>query len=471
VEVPAPAESATLDPNERTPDVNRLNNSTEFPLRTRFLHAPESNWSQYELGIRPLGLYAHDFGFGGGVQVRGQYFLGDHRLRASVSLWPEVLFSGGDDPSLAPDRDLVLGDDDQTGSWFGGLDYELRYEHPVPLITPRATFRVSAAKHQGVLENRVSVHTPLSSPLTDTDQTLRVALVHQLNPSDRVFGLYRSSLQLRNQQGTPTGTATILNNPWGQSHVASARIDYSVGQGRDHLSLLAETGGRFDSGGRQPSRFDPFDNFENATRASLVAQKTASLGALTGEAALQLGVGADGLLPHKRFRLGGGSVEAGWRNDTYRQGSTLFEAPVADAHLVGFGAAGPVAYLQSEGIRSSGLSGQSVVAGRLSLDGVPFPSVNPLSPLRLSVFSGLGTVWNDAPANTDHESGEWVADAGVGARYSISAIPHLDRWTAQSDFLQGLDVVAKFPVWASDPGLIDSDQNEFEFRWLIGVEL
>ncbi|MFB6247771.1 MAG: hypothetical protein ABEL97_04290 [Salinibacter sp.] len=112
-----------------------------------------------------------------------------------------------------------------------------------------------------------------------------------------------------------------------------------------------------------------------------------------------------------------------------------------------------------------------MAAGRLSLGGTPFPAVDPLSPLRLSVFSGGGTVWDGGLSNQTHDSGEWVADAGVGARYAISEIPHLDRWTAQSDVLRGLDVVAKFPVWASDPGLIEPGQNEFEFRWLIGVEL
>jgi len=467
VEVPSPVESATLDPNGRTPDVNRLNNSTEFPLRTRFLHAPESNWSQYELGVRPLGLYAHDFGVGGGVQVRGQYFLGEHRLRTTVSLWPEVLFSNGDDPTL-PDAPLDGVQADETGSWFDGLDYELRYEHPVPAITAQASVQVSAAKHQGVLENRVSVHTPLGSPLSEATQDLRLSLVQQLNPSDRAFGLYRSPIELRDEQGTRIGTTALLSNPWGQSHAASARLDYTVAEGNDRITAVVEAGGSIVEYG---GLFPPVSSLDQATRAALTARKTTSLGALTGEAALQLGVGTDDLLPHKRFRLGGRSVEAQWRSDTYRQGSGLFEQPVADAHLVGFGPAGPVAYLRADGFRSSGLSGQSVAAGRLSLGGTPFPTLNPLSPLRLSVFSGVGTVWNEDIANRSHESGEWIADAGIGARYNVASIPHLDRWTAQSDFLQGLDVVAKFPIWASDPDLIDPGEEELDFRWMIGLEL
>jgi hypothetical protein len=112
-----------------------------------------------------------------------------------------------------------------------------------------------------------------------------------------------------------------------------------------------------------------------------------------------------------------------------------------------------------------------MVAGRLSLGGAPFSNVNPLSPLRLSVFSGIGTTWDEGAFLSGFDADDLKADVGIGARYSISEIPHLDRWTAQSDFLQGLDVVAKFPVWTSDPDAIRGSTDEFEFRWLIGVEL
>jgi hypothetical protein len=186
---------------------------------------------------------------------------------------------------------------------------------------------------------------------------------------------------------------------------------------------------------------------------------------------MQVGLGAEGLLPHKRFVLGGQSLESQWRNDTYRQSSAAFEQPMENAHLVGFGAAGPVAYLRADQPFSSVRSGRNVIAGRLSLDTTPFPDLNPLSPLDLSVFSGLGTTWSNGNYFAGLTADDLVADAGFGARYSVSAVPHLDRWTAQSDFLQGLDLVAKFPVWASDPGIIESGQDELAFRWLLGIEL
>jgi len=457
VTVPSRVEKAVIDPNGETPDVNRLNNSTTLPLQTRVLRAPQSRWSHYELGVRPLAGYAHDFGVGGGVQVRGQYFQGERRLRGTVTLWPEVLFSGGDDPTLIDGPGPLPGPpprpDTDPGSWFDGLDYELRYEHPFSPFGARATIELSAAKHLGILENRLSFQKPLQSPLADANERLRVSLLQQLNPSDRAYGTDRRT--------------TFRTNPWGESHAVSARFDYTIADEDDRIAASAEVGGAlrpFDTNGLSTESFD------QASRVSLVAQKAADLGPLTGQANFQFGLGADDLLPHKRFVLGGRALEQQWRDDTYRQASTTFEEPVSDEHLVGFGPAGPVAYLRARTGRL-GLAGENITAGRLSFGGTPFGSVNALSPLRLSVFSGLGTTWNEGAFLSGFSEDDLKGDAGIGARYSISEIPHLDRWTAQSDFLQGLDVVAKFPLWASDPVLIEGSDDEFEFRWLIGIEL
>jgi hypothetical protein len=458
VEVPAPVESAELDPKGRTPDVNRLNNSTDFPLKTRFLKAPQSSWSHYEVGFRPLGLYAHDFGFGGGVQARGQYFLGEHALRATLTLWPEVLASNGDDPALVT-NDQPVPDFIQTpesGSWIGGIDYEFRYEHPFPPFGARATVEASATKHLGVLENRIDLRAPLRSALSDVDEQLQFSLIQQYNPSDRAFGITRS------ERGTvcitppvPCPTYNVVQNPWNQAHAVSGRLDYTIARGDKHVQAFAELGGTLGGVGQ-------------ASRLGLNTQQTTTLGPLEGRLNFRLGLGADQLLPSKQFVLGGRSLEDQWRNDTYRQSSAALEEPAADAHLVGFGPSGPVAYLR--GARNE-FTGENVISGRLSVGGTPFPQVNPLSPLRLSAFSGVGTVWSEGAFFAGFDADRLVGDAGFGARYAVSEIPHLDRWTAQSDFLQGLDVVAKFPVWASDPGLIDPSQDELAFRWLIGVEL
>jgi hypothetical protein len=313
VTVPSRVEKAVIDPNGETPDLNRLNNSTSLPLRTRFLRAPASRWSHYELGVRPLAGYAHDFGFGGGVQLRGQYFRGERQIRGMVTLWPEALFSGGNDPSLNGGPDPLPGPspwpDTDTGSWFGGLDYELRYEHPFDPFGARATIEVSAAKHLGVLENRVSLHAPLQSPLADTNERLRFSLIQQLNPSDRAFGAQESGTVCELTQLTGL-CSPLFSNPWGESHVLSARVDYAIAEGNDQIEAFAEFGGTvrpFTNNRGGSVLTSPFDQ---ASRVAVSAQKAAAVGSLTGRENLRFGCGGNGLLPHKKFILGGQSLEA-----------------------------------------------------------------------------------------------------------------------------------------------------------------
>jgi hypothetical protein len=286
-------------------------------------------------------------------------------------------------------------------------------------------------------------------------------VIHQLNPSDRAFGADPRTIMVYLREGDPRGIT--LANPFTQSHLLSARLGHTIEQGRDRVHAALEIGGSL--------KEDTPDLFDSATHFNLEARKAVSAGPLTVEADLQLGLGAADLARQKAFRLGGRPVETQWRSDAFRQVSAAFEAPTADAHLTAFGPAGPVAYLRRFDGRRSVPTGSNVVAGRLSVSGPPFPAVNPLSPLEVEAFSGLGTVWSDGRFLAGIDADALVGDAGIGARYALSSIPHLDRWAAQSDLLQGLDVVAQFPLWASDPALIAPGQNELDFRWRIGLEL
>ena len=461
--VPSPVTKAEIDPQGDTPDVNRLNNTADFPVTTRFLRAPESDWFSYQLGIRPLGLYADTFGFGGGVQARGQYLFGDHRLRASLTLWPQVLASNGDDPDLTPSSGFpntgpgALPDRADAGSWVGGIDYELRYTMPADRLTPRSTVSVSAEKKQGLLENRLALNLPLNGVLDDGTHRLTLSGVHQFNPSDRVFGAGRTLYRVRQD----VFFAEAANyNPFQQSHLASATVNWTAESNGNRLSLFGELGGSLKADGRLPG----------ANRIRVEGTQTRDLGPLTARADIQVGLGSDDLALHKRFVLGGRSVESQWRSDVFRQTSAAFSSPVEDVHLVGFGPAGPVAYLRPFDGRSAGLIGPNVVSGRLSLHARPFSAVNALSPLGVEAFSGLGSTWEDGAFFAGFRTEDLVGDAGLGASYDFTQIPHLGRWIAQSDVLQNLKVTAKFPLYASDPALL-GDEDEFGFRWLIGVEL
>jgi len=450
VNVPSPVESATVDPEGRTPDVNRLNNTTSLPLTTRFLRAPQSDWFNYELGVRPQALYAKDFGFGIGVQTRGQYFQGSRRFRGTLTLWPEVLFADSDDPSLG-----FVGNN-ETGTLADGIDYELSYEHPFHLVGPQSNVEVASVKQLGVLENRLSLHAPLQAPLSEGEDLLQFSFLHQLNLNDRVFGLTRVTPSQNVNQ------APFLVNPWNQAHAVSARADYSHNRGGHAIEAFAELGGSL-RGGRA---------LDEASRISVLGYKSSDLGPIVGTANARFGLGADGLFGHKQFQLGGRSLENQWRDDAYRQLTSGFERPIQGAHLVGFGPSGPVAYLRSERAGAErGFSGENVLSARVSFRGAPFPNVPGLSPLELSVFSGGGTVWNDGTFLAGFETDDLVGDAGFGARYHVSRIPGIERWSAQSDVLEDLKLVAKFPVWASNPELIQRGQDDWSFRWLFGVEL
>ena len=456
VTVPARVTAATLDPEGRTPDVNRLNNSMDVPVETRFLRAPQANVNAYEVGVRPLGSYADRFGVGVGVQARGQY-LNRYASRATLTLWPEVLLSGGSDPSP-----------EGTSTWFDGLDYELSVRAPLPYVDPRASIEVASAKHIGFMENRVTASTPLSPLLGDGSQTLSASILHQWNPSDRVFAsriVRRLDPTVPEDPVSPPAQRRVPLTPFDETSNLSARLRYDAAQGADRIAAELEVGASLRDASSSPG---------SVTRFAVEATKTHAFSSLlTGRADLQVGFASSDLFRHKEFVLGGRSLEEQWRADAYRQGSSVFAEPVTDAHLVAFGAAGPVAYLRNDTGGRSLIRGNNVVAGRLSLHARPFGAVNALSPLGLEVFTGVGSAWGDNARFffRDLVLEDFVGDAGFGASYTIGAIPHLDRWTAQSDVLQDLEIVARFPVWASNPDFIDFGQEEFAFRWLLGVQI
>jgi hypothetical protein len=134
-----------------------------------------------------------------------------------------------------------------------------------------------------------------------------------------------------------------------------------------------------------------------------------------------------------------------------------------------------VAYLtpdvESKSIANPSLSGTRMLAGRLSIRTSRFQGVRLLRPLRIGLFSGIGEVWTQGDFLAGFDADNLVADAGLSVDYDVSKLGILDRWTAQSDVLSNLQITARFPVWASDPDLIDRDQEEWAFRWLIGIEV
>ena len=491
VEVPAKVERAVLDPKMLTPDANRLNNTASFPVTSRFLKAPAQSWSDYAIGWRPMATYADLFGFGGGVQARGQYLFGNHRMQATLTVYPQVVASNGDKPDtgfrdgeplvtipgMLPTSEPPFGIEDvDDGSWFDGIDYEVLYEAPADRFGPRATATVRAEKKLGLMENEIRFEKPLSHFLADHSERFHVSLIHQYNPSDRVYGAETFDPTLL----SGTLPIDVLNqlanvaNPFQTEHMLSAKAGYRVSESGDYVDVSMEVGGSLrDERPSDAFRLQREPSRASATKFTLSARKSSSLGPLTAQADVQMGIGSHNLALHKLYQLGGRSFESRWRDDAFRSTSAAFADPTQDAHLVGFGPAGPVGYLRQDGQPYfDGEYGSRMLAGRLSLHTRPLKgtSLKALQPLGIEAYSGIGSTWSDSRFLAGFAADDLVADAGFGASYDLGRLNALGRWTGQSDVLSNLKVVARFPLWVSDPGLI-GDTDEVGGRWLIGVQL
>lgn len=468
VALPGRPVRAELDPAGRTPDRNRLNNSSRFPLRAHFLEPAGQSWSSYQVGYRPLLRYAHDYGMGAGLRAEGQYLFGQHRTEATLTLWPLVLASGGENPIrpwLTPLNPAFLGA--AGGTWFDGVDYALSYARQAGLLGTRAELAVSAEKHLGLLENTLGLSFGLASLLDEVDATLSVDLVHQLNPTNRVFGVLSRTYQ-PNIACTPPFCLSLASpytqylNPFQREHMLSLRTRYAVTDGPDRLHLDIEAGASL----RDPS--SRLGTGATANRLVLDATKGANLGPFLGTARLTFGLGASNLALHKWFRLGSASYEDAWRDDAFRTTAAAFADPRGDAHLAALGSAGPVAYLLTESTSAEPV-GSRLLAGTLHLSTRPFQA-SWLRPFRLGLFSGVGQAWSDSAFLAGLDPDDLLADAGLSVAYDVAALRPLRRWTAQSDVLSGLQLTARLPLWVSDPERITPDDEAFAFRWLLGIQ-
>lgn len=463
IDLPQRVVRAELDPRGQTPERSRLDNASRLPVKAAFLKPPAQSWHHYGVGFRPLALYAYEYGVGAGLQARGTYLFGDHQVRAMVTLWPQVLASGGEEPH-AEDLPLV----DPRVSAFDGVDYELAYTRDVPAFGRFASASLHARKHLGVLENTLSFSKLLGRypSLASAERRLTFSLVHQYSRTHRAFEIDAFPFFL-------------------QDHQASARVVYRVDAGRDAFEAGAEFGGSVENlfgcrdAAGEPIQCAPFLDFrQSATRVYVEARKGAALGSLSALAHVRLGFGSENLAFHKRFRLGAASAEDAWRHDAFRQVSSTMRNSLSEAHFAAFDGPGPVAYLlaaENENdpvTRATGGTpmGTSVLAASLSLATGPVARRGLLRPLALEVFSGAGTVWGLSSLGDRRFSFDnLIADAGVGLSYDVSRLAGLQRWVAQSDVLSGLRLNVKLPFWASDPDLIDRGEDAFAFRWLVGV--
>ncbi|MEX0821521.1 MAG: M1 family metallopeptidase [Rhodothermales bacterium] len=435
--------SAEIDPLLRTPEATRLNNGSSLPIDLHFLQPPGQSWSRYQVGWRPAAGYAHNWGVGGGVQLRGRYLFNRFSTRATLYLWPQVLFSRGEDPAVEPL--LPFADPFIQHSAADGIDFDVSIANTF-LAGGLVTWRLRSRKHLGILQNDagVSIVPDPVDLLTGRERRLAVGVRHQQRTSDRSLFNHASEGFL-------------------PASIVSAHARLSATSDRARYVLAGETGGEL--GARGTGR--------TANRVWADLGWGVPVGPFTASVRVLGGLGDGHLARHKRFRLGSSTFEDRWGNAAYRNVGGALEAPLDDAHWVAFSGPGPVAYLRRPSELTDGATGP---IARSNVAAISARLLTPkhnghrlLRPLRAELFFGAGQTWNGHWAS-DFDPEEVLADAGIGFRYDLSRLSGIDRWRNQSDLLSNLVLTARFPLWAGRPQQTD-EPDPVAFRWLIGVQM
>ncbi len=427
--LPTPVVRAELDPLQRTPDHNRLNNTWPFPLQIAFLQPLSFDPASYLATWRPLATYAYNFGLGLGVQLRGRYFFDRHETLLMLKLWPEVLLSNG----RRPERPWVH----DRNAWWAGIDYVLRYSDR---LGPRTRWHLQLEKHLGVLENCIGLTHMLGrwAALGHDYGTVTLELAHQYTPGTRTFAFEHLPVWTPGIQGV-----------W-------AHLSYSLSRPHGWLKGLIETGEGSGGSGRTRGVLDvgwqPLHGLFQIT--------------LHG----QIGWGDEQLPQNRLFRLGSAPVEEAWTHPTFRNMAALFADARQSLHLIPLDAPGPVAYWSPKVRDPLRVQGNMLVASSLRLTWTPWPH-GVLLPLQLEGFFGLGQTWFTEPTLASRYTFDWdrfLADAGVGLGYDLSELPGLQRWAAQSELLQDLRLHLRLPMWISNPNLL-GERDALRFRWILGI--
>jgi hypothetical protein len=426
---------AEIDPLLQTLESTRINNTLGLPVTTAFLEPPGQSWSRYRVGWRPLLQVAHGWGYGGGLQFRGAYLFNQHAARATLKLWPEVLFSNGQQPDV-----WTIEQQAAAGRAVDGIDYDL-FVSNTTAAGGLLDWTLRSRRHLGILQSDAQV-----SLLVD--------------PTDLLSGRqHRVTLGLRHQHRT---TDRALSNRMTEGFVPqgilSAHARASISGPLFRHVLAGETGGTLGGSGEAWT----------ANRVWMDVAWGMALGRFTGTFRLMAGIGDERLARHKRFQLGTAPFEERWGDAAYRSIGAIFEDAREEVHWTAFSGPGPVAYLQHEA-SAAGAAGPHLAAlsARMLTPGLGGGTL--LGPLRAEAFVGAGETWSGLWLS-DFKPDDFVVDAGVGVRYELEGLSGLDRWLDQSDVLSNLTLTARFPLWVSHPSETDRS-GKLAFRWLVGVQI
>ncbi len=481
VMLPVRPRRAEIDPYLRTPESNRLDNTTGRTREYSFLQPPAPNIRRFDVGWRPLVQYAQHWGPGIGVQFRGAYALTGETQKKAVTIWPQVLFSSGEKPDVA--RRLAQDESPEFHA-LNGVDYNFSRSEEY--------LKGYLINLSGWAEKQLGIYrTGLEVSFSDPDDLLRKrsrryatgARMHfQSNDRANVWNTSGAWMQdVVSVYGRMRGTSDWYR------YVFFAEFGRWFAEADEWFPGFTERG---EWSPRFAEADEESERWYSANRVSMDLSLGAPVGPFTGSVRLFAGAGSNDLSPDKLFRFGGVSIEEQWSDAAYRNVEALFEEPLADANWVAFGAPGPVAYMRQEKPYAShrhaddhdghetsraaeepfflGVTEMVAFSARLLTPRLQGPPL--LRPLRLELFMGTGYVGDLSKKERDERRKRTLMDAGLGVRYDLNRLRGFDRWIKQSDVLSDLVLVARFPLWANDYEYADSDKA-FAFRWVFGVQL
>jgi hypothetical protein len=455
-----------IDPSLRMADLDRTNNRTgskRFLLQ--FLKQPElvPPLDRYAMSVRPSVWYGDNSGLRLGGILTGSYMNYEHKMELGLWLQTGTLKDILDYNSKAPSSN--------TQSPFLAFDYEASYKNPVSLFGNNTTLSMEAYRFYGIREERFSVVKNFTTKVYQpTPNIFRIDFEHQVQSivafTSRNFAW-----------GTPVPSATY-NDVIGYGSVG--------GSGSPVPFALSNDAGTYDVK-MSFSHKHPEDGFraevslesglfmsENQySKLKVEAYKEVDL---TDDLTLGVRIFAGGIWGNapiqKLFYASAASPEEQYRNDMYRSYENVSARLADNLNFTPFGGGGLSGYSKYYFETAS----SSIIAANYKVEfsnpfllvenwvKIPVSTLPVIPDLRTSAFysvatsldnlkgTGISSAYRTIYFYSQNRAYDLLQEAGVEVAYTPFA-----KWMQSAsyftDLLNNLSIVARFPIWLSEPNL------------------
>jgi hypothetical protein len=403
--LPKKPQKASVNPDGRLADVNRLNNSSGImPLRLQLLiprfisdHSYIEHYiDSYTIAHRPSLWYNSVDGAVIGYKFDGSYI------------------------GQANNVDLEV----DIGIMSGNVGYNLRYENPMYKINPDIRYFVSSRELDG--------------------RGRQEAGIYHGSRGNRDSDYFRSSLTLkRHYLFNPD---YVYGDGWSAGDVNT--VELKLARGFRHLffrhDLYARLVSSVPGGAYDCTRVDGGMTFT-----------LYNIGGNNTRFHIKAGIVNGGAPDQERFYLSTAGPYDIWDSPLFRSRGTLPDEWKNEGRLFLAGGGGMAGYL------GLGLTGTRMMTAKLARE-LPGPRPpfripvlsNQLDRVSAELYAVTGLVWERK--NNPHID-DYLVEAGLTFEY---VIPYLDRLIGENR------VTLHLPLWLSDPS---GDENEFEWRWSFSI--